>query len=36
MDDMAQVFVMLVLLEVRGNEVVWDLPGVCEFPKSVS
>ena len=36
MKDMAQVFVMLASLEGKGNEVVQDLPGVCEFPKSVS
>ena len=35
-EDMVQVFVMLALLEVRGKGVVRDLPGVCEFPKSVS
>ncbi|XP_050920025.1 uncharacterized protein LOC127137622 [Lathyrus oleraceus] len=31
--DMEQVFVMLASLEARGQGVVRDLPGVCEFPK---
>lgn len=34
--DMAQVFLMLALLEAREKGVVRDLPGVCDFPKSVS